>query len=236
MNVIELALTANHKFTFDPIVESKEHNIKGVITEDFQEYRLAQQPYKSLAICEEVIVCLIESDQAEINVGIGISRIPGVGAAEEGGHHTLICLASNHKAVNSGLTILLYFLHLVVSFCEGVLVATGQKQGQHVQFCFLYAKAANCFPSSRRDNSARPSEGYEKPATRERSKSGFHVYFILYFSPIHAFLRAICNGLRRSFSVLLHFMQGDSSMIPLVGKDTYKPNIINPIEPSFFLE
>ncbi len=65
-------------------------------------------------ICQKVIVCLIKRDQAEINVGIGIGRVPGVGTAEEGGHHTLICLASGHKAMNHGLAVLLYFLHVVV--------------------------------------------------------------------------------------------------------------------------
>src|SRR5436309_8533403 len=108
MHVSELALTAQHQFTFYSIRERKEHDVKAVITEDFQENRLAQQSYKSLAICEEVIVCLIERDQAEINVGIGISRTPGGGAAEEGGHHTLICLTSGHKAVNNSLPVLFY--------------------------------------------------------------------------------------------------------------------------------
>src|SRR5690242_18906996 len=121
MNVSELTCAAKHKFAFDPIWECKEHDIKAVITEDLQENRLTQQSYKGLAICEEVIVCLVESDQAEINIGIGINCIPGVGASEEGCHHTLVCLASNDKALNNGLTILLYFLHLLVSFCEGSL-------------------------------------------------------------------------------------------------------------------
>jgi len=40
MNVIELALTAKHKFTFYTIGESEEHDVKAVITEDFQENRL----------------------------------------------------------------------------------------------------------------------------------------------------------------------------------------------------
>jgi len=71
--------------------------VKSIITEDFQENRLTQQSYKSLAICEEVIVYLI-------------SRISGVGSAEESGNNTIICLASNHKAVNNSLKVLLYFL------------------------------------------------------------------------------------------------------------------------------
>src|SRR5690242_7338015 len=119
MNVSELALAAQHQFTFYPIGERKKHNVKAVITEDFQEYRFTKQPNKSLATCEEVVVRLICGDQAEINIGIGINRTPGVGAAEEGGHHTLICLDYGYKAVNNGLTALLYFLHLVVSFCDG---------------------------------------------------------------------------------------------------------------------
>ena len=48
MNVIELALTAKHKFTFYSIGESKEHNIKAVITEDFQENRLTSNCIKAL--------------------------------------------------------------------------------------------------------------------------------------------------------------------------------------------
>ena len=83
MHVSELALAAKHKFTFYPIGERKEHDVKAVITADFQENRLTKQPYKSLATCEEVFVRLICGNQAEINIGIGISFIPGIGAAEE---------------------------------------------------------------------------------------------------------------------------------------------------------
>ncbi len=43
MHVIESARAANHKFTFDTIEERKEHDVKAVITEDFQENRLTQQ-------------------------------------------------------------------------------------------------------------------------------------------------------------------------------------------------
>ena len=83
MDVRELALAAKHKLTFDSIGERKEHDIKAVITEDFQEDRFSQQPYKRLSTGEEVVIRLIERDQAEINIGIGISFIPGIGAAEE---------------------------------------------------------------------------------------------------------------------------------------------------------
>ena len=65
-------------------------------------------------ICQKVIVGLIKRHQAEINVGIGIGRIPGVGTAEEGRHHPLICPGYGHKAMNHGLAVLLYFLHVVV--------------------------------------------------------------------------------------------------------------------------
>ena len=43
MDVRELALAAQHQFAFYSIGERKEHDIKAVITEDFQENWLTQQ-------------------------------------------------------------------------------------------------------------------------------------------------------------------------------------------------
>ena len=73
----------------------------------------------SLAPGEEVIIRLICSDQVEIKVGEGVSRSPGIGAAEKSGHHPLICEACGNKAVQDKLVVLrrlsLLCIHGVVS-------------------------------------------------------------------------------------------------------------------------
>src|SRR5205807_7135710 len=99
-NLREDAHAAKAKFTFHPIGKNEENKVTAVTTIVFQKYRLTQPSYKSLAPGQEVLVRLIGSNQAEIKVGVGISRAPGIGAAQKSGHHPLICLASFYKAVH----------------------------------------------------------------------------------------------------------------------------------------
>src|SRR5690349_1873559 len=80
----------------------------------FLKHRRTQPSDKSLALGEEVVVSLIGGDQVEIKVRVGISRVPGIGAAEKSSHNPLICLASCDKAVHDDLVVLrqLYFLRI----------------------------------------------------------------------------------------------------------------------------
>ncbi len=115
MHVLELALAAKYQFTFDPLVERKEHHVSLGITEILEEDWLPQQPYKSRAVGEEAVVRRISGNQTEIDIGIGISRLPCIRAAEESGNNTLVGLASGDKMLNHRLAFLLDILHVVLS-------------------------------------------------------------------------------------------------------------------------
>lgn len=70
MHVCELTEAARHQFTFFPIGEGEEHDVKAVITKDFQEDWFTQQSDKRLSTGEEVVVRLISDNEAKINIGI----------------------------------------------------------------------------------------------------------------------------------------------------------------------
>src|SRR5262249_29592146 len=103
MHVMELAFASKRKFNLCPIGKNAENKVREV--EVFQQQRLTQQADKRLAPGDEVLVSCIGGDQAKIKVGVGIRRVPGIGAVKGGSHDTRIGLARYDKAVHDDLVV-----------------------------------------------------------------------------------------------------------------------------------
>jgi hypothetical protein len=103
MDMVKVALAANGEFSVCPIGEHAEHGHGR--PKVLQEQDITQQLDKYLAFGDELLVRFIGRNEAKVEIRVGISLAPRVGAVEGSGDNPLIGLAGCDETVHDDLVL-----------------------------------------------------------------------------------------------------------------------------------